>query len=153
VIEPGPRTLLQPVGGGGVLEALRRALDGGPPIAPLSSDPAERAQSLAMLRIEEPVPEPDTAAVVSTSGSTGRPKGVVLSRAAIRASATLAHARLGGAGDWALALPSHYVAGLMVLARTLVAGTRVHLVRSDLADLPAPCREEGRRYLALVPRS
>ena len=47
---------------------------------------------------------------------------------------------------------SHYVAGLMVLARTLVAGTRAHLVRSDLADLPAVMPlMSGRRYLALVP--
>jgi o-succinylbenzoate---CoA ligase len=152
VIEPGPRTLLQPVGSGEVLDGLRRALDGGPPIAPLSSDPAEKAQSLAMLRIEEQVAEPDAAAVVSTSGSTGRPKGVVLSRAAIRASASLTHARLGGVGDWALALPVHYVAGLMVLARTIVAGTGAHLVRADLADLPTVMpRMTGCRYLALVP--
>jgi o-succinylbenzoate---CoA ligase len=105
-----------------------------------------------MLRIVEPVTEPDAAAVVSTSGSTGRPKGVVLSRAAIRASASLTHARLGGTGDWALALPPHYVAGLMVLARTIVAGTRAHLVRPDLANLPAVSPAmTGCRYLALVP--
>jgi O-succinylbenzoic acid--CoA ligase len=150
-MEPWPRSL-QPVGGSDVLDGLRRALDGGAPIAPLASDPAERAQSLEMLRIDEPVTEPDAAAVVSTSGSTGRPKGVVLSRAAIRASASLTHARLGGAGDWTLALPPHYVAGLMVLARTIVAGTRAHPVRTDLADLPTVLpRMAGRRYLALVP--
>jgi O-succinylbenzoic acid--CoA ligase len=40
----------------------------------------------------------------------------------------------------------------MVLARTLVAGTRAHFVRSDLADLPAVMPiMSGRRYLALVP--
>ena len=144
--------MLQPVGGSEVLDGLRSALDGGPPIAPLSSDPAERAQSLGMLRIEEPVTEPDAAAVVSTSGSSGRPKGVVLSRAAIRASASLTHARLGGPGDWALALPPHYVAGLMVLARTVVAGTRSHFLRADLADLTTVLPlVNGRRYLALVP--
>jgi O-succinylbenzoic acid--CoA ligase len=105
-----------------------------------------------MLRIEEPVPEADAAVVVSTSGSTGRPKGVVLSRAAILASASLTHDRLGGAGDWALALPAHYVAGLMVLARTIVAGTGAHLVRTDLADLSAVLPTmAGTRYLALVP--
>jgi O-succinylbenzoic acid--CoA ligase len=152
VNEPGPPTFLQPAGDDGVLDGLRLALDGGPPIAPLSSDPAERSQSLAMLRIEEPVTEPDAAVVVSTSGSTGRPKGVVLSRAAIQASVSLTHARLGGAGDWALALPAHYVAGLMVLARTIAAGTRAHPVRADLSDLPAVLPAMDRpRYLALVP--
>ena len=49
--------------------------------------------------------EADAAVVVATSGSTGAPKGVVLSRAAIRASVEATHARLGGPGDWALALP------------------------------------------------
>jgi O-succinylbenzoic acid--CoA ligase len=152
VKEPGPPTFLQPVDGDDVLDGLREALDGGPPIAPLSSDPAERAQSLALLRIEEPVAEADAAVVVSTSGSTGRPKGVVLSRAAIRASASLTHARLGGTGEWALALPAHYVAGLMVLARTIAAGTLAHLVRADLADLPAVLQTMASpRYLALVP--
>ena len=44
----------------------------------------------------------------------------MLSRAAIRASVEATHARLGGPGDWVLALPGHYVAGLMVLARTVL---------------------------------
>jgi o-succinylbenzoate---CoA ligase len=65
---------------------------------------------------------------------------------------TASHNRLGGRGDWALALPGHYIAGLMVLARTVVAGTRAWPVRTDLRDLPAAAAElSGRRYLALVP--
>ena len=64
-----------------------------------------------------PVDEPDAAVIVTTSGSTGAAKGVVLSRAAIRSSVEATHDRLGGPGDWVLALPTHYVAGLMVLAR------------------------------------
>ena len=46
----------------------------------------------------------------------------MLSRAAIRASVAATHARLGGPGDWVLALPGHYVAGLMVLARAVLGG-------------------------------
>ena len=144
--------LLQPVDSAGVAAALADALAGGPPVAPLSVDPVERRQSLAMLAVDEPVAELDAALIVSTSGSTGRPKGVVLSRAAIRASVALTHLRLGGPGDWALALPTHYVAGVMVLARAIIAGSRVHPLRADLAELPgAMPAMADRRYIALVP--
>ena len=44
-------------------------------------------------------------------GTTGRPKDVLLSRPALRASATATLRRLGGPGSWLLALPVHYVAG------------------------------------------
>jgi O-succinylbenzoic acid--CoA ligase len=131
--------------------ALADALTGGPPVAPLPPGPVERAQAVAMLGPGEPV-ETDTAVVVSTSGSTGRPKGVLLSAAAVVAAAEATHERLGGAGDWALGLPTHYVAGLMVLARTQLAGTRAHPVAADLGDLPrAVAAMRGRRYLSVVP--
>ncbi|MFL6065834.1 MAG: AMP-binding protein [Friedmanniella sp.] len=131
--------------------ALADALSGGPPVAPLPPSPVERAQTLAMLEPDQPL-EPDAALVVSTSGSTGRPKGVLLSATAVTAAAAATHERLGGAGDWVLALPPHYVAGLMVLARALVAGTQAHPVAADLSDLPdAVPRLQGRRYLSVVP--
>ena len=65
------------------------------------------------------------------------PKGVVLSRAAIRASVQATQARLGGPGDWVLALPTHYVAGLMVLARAHRRRHRVATV-SVRSGRPAP---------------
>ena len=131
--------------------ALAEALAGGRPVAPLPPAPLERAQALAMLAPDQPV-EAGTAVVVSTSGSTGRPKGVLLSRAAVAAAAAATHERLGGPGDWALCLPPHYVAGLMVLARAQLAGTRAWPVAPDLVDLPdAVARLRGRRYLSLVP--
>lgn len=134
----------------GIRAALTESLAGGRPIAPLPSDPAEAAATVRMLHPEVDCEHPDTAAVVATSGSTGQPKGVMLSAAAIRAGAEATHAHLGGAGDWTLALPPHYVAGLMVIARAAVAGTGLRVVRSDLADLPtAP--GAGRHYLSLVP--
>jgi O-succinylbenzoic acid--CoA ligase len=131
--------------------ALADALAGGPPVAPLPPGPLERAQALAMLAPERPL-EAETAVVVATSGSTGQPKGVLLSAAAITASARATHERLGGPGDWVLALPTHYVAGLMVLARATVGGTRAHPAAGDLADLPEVLgRLRGRRYLSVVP--
>jgi O-succinylbenzoic acid--CoA ligase len=135
-----------------VAEVLAQALRGGDPVAPLPDAPVERRLTLEMLALDQPVAQPDAAAVVATSGSTGRPKGVVLSRSAIAASVAATHARLGGPGDWVLALPRHYVAGLMVLARAITAGTTVHPVAADLAGLPDTVETmAGRRYISLVP--
>ena len=143
---------MRTVGPAELASALAAALHDGPVVAPLPPDPVERRRALAVLRPDRPVVEPDAAVVITTSGSTGRPKAAVLSRAAIQASVAASHNRLGGRGDWALALPGHYIAGLMVLARTVVAGTRAWPVRTDLRDLPAAAAElSGRRYLALVP--
>lgn len=139
---------LRPVAGPDILPALAAALAGGPAVVPLAEDPLERRQTLAAVRPDRPV-EDGVAAIVATSGSTGEPKGVLLSAAAIRASVAATHERLGGPGHWTLALPAHYVAGLMVLARTVLAGTRATTVRSDLGDLVAPTA--GRHYLSLVP--
>jgi O-succinylbenzoic acid--CoA ligase len=143
---------LRTVGPSELSSALAAALNGGPVVAPLPSEPVERRRALALLRPDRPVTEPDAAVVITTSGSMGRPKAAVLSRAAIQASVAATHDRLGGPGDWVLALPGHYIAGLMVLARTVVAGTRTWPVRTDLRDLPIAAAElSGRRYLALVP--
>ncbi len=62
-------------------------------------------------------------AVVETSGSTGRPKRVRLSGAAFTANSLAAADALGEPGRWVLTLPTHYVAGMNVLARAAVWGT------------------------------
>jgi o-succinylbenzoate---CoA ligase len=148
----GASVQLRTVEGSEVAASLAESLHGGPPIAPLPADAVERAQAITMLQPTQPLTETDAAAVVATSGSTAAPKGVVLSRGAIRASVEATHDRLGGIGEWILALPPHYVAGLMVLARACLAGTRVVPVRSDLRDLPEVARGPAeRRYISLVP--
>lgn len=63
------------------------------------------------------------AVLVPTSGSTGTPRTVRISGAALRASGEATAARLGGHGRWLLALPTTHVAGLQVLARSVLAGT------------------------------
>ncbi len=95
--------------------------------------------------------------VVTTSGSTGEPKRVLLTAAALRASATATHGRLGGAGSWLLALPAHHVAGIQVLVRSALAGTEPGVL--DLRggfDPAAFAAAAGappgaRRYTSLVP--
>ena len=107
-------------------------------------------QVLALLRdwdTAEAEPDP---LVVSTSGSTGEPKRVLLSRRALRASATATAARLGGHGQWLLDLPPTYVAGLQVLFRSVLAGTTPVLQDGSLAE--AAARMTGdRRYVSVVP--
>ncbi|WP_193612914.1 AMP-binding protein [Nocardioides lijunqiniae] len=81
--------------------------------------------------------------VVETSGSTGRPKRVALARRAVLASVTASARRLGAGGRWVLALPPTYVAGLQVLARSLVAG------HEPVLDATWP--REGTWFTSLVP--
>ncbi|HEY1133937.1 MAG TPA: AMP-binding protein [Nocardioides sp.] len=106
-----PTSALRPVHGSAaeVVEALAAWLDAGPEPAPL---------------------------IVETSGSTGRPKRVLLSRRAVLASGAATAEVLGAAGQWLLALPATYVAGVQVIARSLSAGHRPVLL-DDHADLEA----------------
>ena len=131
--------------------ALRAALDGsGPAILPL----APGAPQPSDLPDEVPVA---TAVVVATSGSSGTPKRVVLSTAALLTSAAATESALGGPGEWVLALPAHYIAGVQVIVRSLAAGGepyaipagpfRAETFAAAIDALPA----ERRRYSALVP--
>ena len=102
----------------------------------------------------------DDVAVVAvtsgTSGTTGAPKGALLTAAALRASASATHDRLGGPGSWLLALPPYHIAGLQVLVRSVLAGSvPVELNISagfDVAELPSAVIRlgTGRRYTSLV---
>ncbi|VXB27862.1 putative 2-succinylbenzoate--CoA ligase [Microbacterium sp. 8M] len=125
-----------------VRQAVPAALDGTAPLA-LGFVPGSG----------DDVPE-GTAVVIATSGSTGVPKRVVLSAGALRASATAAAARIGS-GQWMLALPAGYVAGLQVLVRAHLAGTDPVVLdgRFTPASFVAATRElgAGPRYTSLVP--
>src|SRR5690625_1024310 len=63
---------------------------------------------------------PSAAALIATSGSSGDPKVVVLSTEAIKSSGAATHQRLAGPGKWLLALPPHHIAGLQVVARSVL---------------------------------
>lgn len=90
--------------------------------------------------------------VVETSGSTGRPKRVRLSRHAVLASVRASARRVGASGQWLLALPASYVAGLQVVCRSLVAGHDPVLV-DDHASFAAAtaAMADGHRFVSLVP--
>ncbi|MGN6325645.1 AMP-binding protein [Pseudolysinimonas sp.] len=136
------------VRGGAVLLRLRDALAGGPAILPAApgaeplDPPAEVEQRVAL--------------IVETSGSTGRPKRVALSADALLANAAASTSALGGPGQWVLALPTHYIAGLNVLARSFAAGIDPVAVEGEhfTADgFTAAARRivQPERLVALVP--
>ncbi|MCB1287518.1 MAG: o-succinylbenzoate--CoA ligase [Mycobacterium sp.] len=127
--------------------------------APLLPMPAgnlrESTVLTTALRVGEEIDD-EIALVVPTSGTTGTPKGAMLTPAALIASASATHDRLGGPGTWLLALPAHHIAGIQVLVRSVLAGTvPAELGLTDGFDpsgLPGAVAKmgSGRRYTALV---
>ena len=71
--------------------------------------------------------------VVETSGSTAAPKRVMLSADALRASAAATAAEIGF-GNWVLALPLTYIAGIMVGVRAIAANTQLVDLRAEPFD-------------------
>ena len=126
------------------LATVAAALDGSGPA--LLTDPS------AGLRTQEV--DDDVCAVVPTSGSTGAPRGVLLTAGCLTASARATAARVGQ-GQWLLAVPTTHVAGLQVLVRSVLAGTKPVVLEGPTtrgsfeaaaARLAAP-----RRLVSLVP--
>ncbi len=102
------------------LKALAAALHGEGPAVELSAD----QDGNTVVRLVENPGFDDAAVVVRTSGSTGTPKATVLTVEALAASSMATAFALKGEGQWLLALPVQYVAGVQVLVRSLFAGTR-----------------------------
>jgi len=99
------------------LRALRAALSAsGDAVFPLPARGAEHEQ-----RLPRDVSQ-RTALVVQTSGTSQKPKRVALSSDAVLASAAASASALGGEGQWLLAVPSHYIAGVNVLVRSITSG-------------------------------
>jgi O-succinylbenzoic acid--CoA ligase len=102
------------------LKALAAALHGEGPAVELSVDGDGH---LVVGHVDTPGCD-DAVAVVRTSGSTGTPKATVLTVESLAASSMSTALALKGEGQWLLALPVQYVAGIQVLVRSLFAGTR-----------------------------
>ncbi|MFE7800651.1 o-succinylbenzoate--CoA ligase [Nocardia sp. NPDC057440] len=143
---------------GDVLPHLREALEGnGPAWLPIPTSDRREAQRLSdALSPGEPIDD-GIALVVTTSGTTGVPKGAMLGASALLASGAATHDRLGGPGSWLLALPTHHIAGIQVLLRSIQAGTEPTVLDVSGGFLPealagAVASMRGpRRYTALVP--
>lgn len=136
------------------MDALRNALTANGPAVLVRDARATRLVGSGENVISE-VPA-GTALVIQTSGSTGSPKSVALSAAALQASAAMTHERLGGPGQWLLALPLTYIAGMSVLVRSIDANLPPVLMppgpfdARTFAESAAELTAE-RRYTSLVP--
>ncbi len=94
---------------------------------------------------------PDEAAlVIETSGTTGSPKQVWLSKEAVLSSARATSRAAGPEGVWWSSLPAHYIAGMQVIVRSLVAGrdpigaaTGQGVVEKFAAALPQLIKAKG----------
>ncbi len=130
-----------------VFAALREALSG--------SGPAIFAGATA-LPLPAEVPK-RVALVVETSGSTAKPKRVALSADALLASAAASASAIGGQGQWLLALPVHYIAGINVLVRSIASETEPVVMDGgsfdplSFAALAESMTDEVPRFTALVP--
>lgn len=95
--------------------------------------------------------------IVESSGSTGTPKRLELSAKALTAAAKMSAKRLGGNGQWLLTLPINFVAGAMVLVRSLIADTQPVLMNTavpftaEAFARAASLMTGERRYTSLVP--
>ncbi|WP_433665522.1 o-succinylbenzoate--CoA ligase [Nocardia sp. CA-128927] len=145
-------------GAGEVLPHLREALEGsGPAWLPIPTSDRREARRLSEALAPGETIDDDVALVVTTSGTTGVPKGAMLSAAALGASGTATHERLGGPGSWLLALPTHHIAGIQVLLRSILAGTQPTILDVSGGFLPEALAgavsgmRGDRRYTALVP--
>ncbi len=137
-----------------MLPVVEEVLAGRATVLPVPMDD-ERETSLitTSLRAGSDVDD-DVAVVVSTSGTTGTPKGALLTASALTASASATHDRLGGSGQWLLALPAHHVAGFQVLVRSVLAGVTPVAISAGFsaAELVSAVDSlgPGRRYVSLV---
>jgi O-succinylbenzoic acid--CoA ligase len=139
-----------------VLAALREALSGdGPAILPRDTDALPGSHASGQPELPADVPQ-RVALVVETSGSTGVPKRVALSADALLASAAASESALGGPGQWLLALPAHYIAGVNVLVRSITSGTQPIILGDGHFDAKAfaevsDTMDAPLRFASLVP--
>ena len=137
---------LRSVGAEGMFDALRLALGGDGP-AVFAGESATELPPTVPQRV---------ALVIESSGSTGRPKRVALGSDALLASAAASDTALGGPGQWLLALPTTYIAGINVLVRSIYAGTIPVRVAPGHFSAEAFIAAAGemdhpQRYTSLVP--
>lgn len=136
------------------MDDLKAALQGsGPPVAPHAAGSPPQPIPDGPIDLPE-----DLSLTIGTSGSTGAPKLAMLTSNSLRASADATHRRLGGQGQWLLALPAHHIAGIQVLIRSVVASTTPvcmdlagGFTTSAFASASTEITPGTRAYTALVP--
>jgi O-succinylbenzoic acid--CoA ligase len=101
--------------------------------------------------------EDQVALIVESSGSTGNPKQIQLGLGALKHSAEASTERLGGHGQWLLALPANFIAGANVLVRSVLSDTQPVIMNTRVPFTTeafvrgASLMDGPRRYTSLVP--
>lgn len=90
---------------------------------------------------------------LQTSGSTGTPKKIIATRAQLTASAqaTLSALQIQENSNALIALPTQYIAGIMMLVRSMIGNLRMHIVEPSSNPLALFSPEESFDFAALVP--
>ena len=78
----------------------------------------------------------NTGLIIESSGSTGKPKRIYLSADALISSAKATAEYFGHSGQWLLALPINYVAGAMVLVRSILSETQPVVMNTGVSFTP-----------------
>ena len=97
------------------------------------------------------------ALIVESSGSSGVPKRIEVELAPLLASARASLEAIGGPGQWLLALPVNFIAGIQVLVRSILADTQPVMLNPSVAFTPmgfaraASLMTGTRRYSSVVP--
>jgi O-succinylbenzoic acid--CoA ligase len=97
------------------------------------------------------------ALIVESSGSSGVPKLIEVDLAPLLASARASLEAIGGPGQWLLALPVNFIAGIQVLVRSILADTQPVMLNPSVAFTPigfaraASLMTGTRRYSSVVP--
>ncbi len=125
--------------------ALRAALSGSGP-AVFAGDGATGLPATVPARV---------ALVVQSSGSSASPKRIALSADALLSNAAASASALGGQGQWLLALPTSYIAGINVLVRSMAAETEFAAVPPSFSAAAfveaALTLDQPLRFTSLVP--
>lgn len=140
-----------------ILDALDAALSGRGHWLPVPERDVAKENLLCSTQREGEEIDSVIALVMCTSGSTGTPKGAQLTVSNLVSSARATEERLGGPGQWLLAMPAHYIAGMQVLVRSVIAGTNPRYI--DLSSgfsVPEFVEETAslsgaRKYTSLTP--
>jgi O-succinylbenzoic acid--CoA ligase len=141
----------------GALVAMTDVLDG--KLALFVTAPEVNGKMPETFGLPDEAPE-GVALIVESSGSTGTPKRIEISREALLESANASALALGsfeGTAQWLLALPLNYIAGLNVLARSVLAGTQPVMMNTSVPFTPEAFSNSARhmtgdrRYTSLVP--
>lgn len=91
--------------------------------------------------------------ILQTSGSTGTPKKISATRAQLTdsAQATLAAIQISENSNALVALPTQYIAGIMMLVRSMIGNLRMHIVEPSSNPLALFSAQDSFDFAALVP--